>query len=53
MKRVGLLMLGIIETHRNTTDDFTSSEGNFVFLSEKGGYKGVAIIIDGDTDTWC
>ena len=47
MRRIGLLILGISETHWNTNGEFTLGEGNFVFLSGKGDHTGVAIIIDG------
>ncbi len=47
MKRHGLAILGLSETHYDTIGEFTSSEGNFVFSSGKGGHTGVAVIVDG------
>ena len=47
IKRVGLLIYGISETHWNTVGKFISGEGNFVFSSGKGGQIRVATIVDG------
>ena len=40
------MLLGLSEPHWDTIGEFTSSEGNFVFSSAKGGHTAVAEIVD-------
>ena len=46
MKIVRLLILGISDSQWNAIVEFTSGEGNLVFLPGKEGHAVVAIIVD-------
>ena len=46
MKRHELMLLGLSETQWDTIGEFSSSKGNLVFSSGKGGHTGVAVIVN-------
>ena len=47
MKRLGLLILEISETHWNQSGKLTSTNWNFVFSSGNNCLRRVAVIVDG------